>query len=115
MVTDIHYADIDPDAAPVGVTGRRFYRESKRKLREAVEVFNARGVDFAIELGDFKDDTHGREGTLRHLESIEAEFARFNGPRYHVAGNHDFDCLTPDEFFSNPKMTRTQEFLAKVL
>ena len=22
---------------------------------------------------------------------------------------------TPDEFFSNPKMTRTQEFLAKVL
>ena len=26
MVTDIHYADIDPDAAPVGVTGRRFYR-----------------------------------------------------------------------------------------
>ena len=100
MVTDIHYADIDPDAAPVGVTGRRFYRESKRKLREAVDVFNARGVDFAIELGDFKDDTRGREGTIRHLEAIEAEFARFNGPRYHVAGNHDFDCLTPQEFFT---------------
>ena len=100
MVTDIHYADIAPDAAPVGVTGRRFYRESRRKLREAVDVFNARGVDFAIELGDFKDDTRGREGTLRHLEAIETEFARFSGPRYHVAGNHDFDCLTPDEFFS---------------
>ena len=100
MVTDIHYADIDPDAAPVGVTGRRFYRESKRKLREAVDVFNARGVDFAIELGDFKDDTRGREGTIRHLEAIEAEFACFNGPRYHVAGNHDFDCLTPQEFFT---------------
>lgn len=100
MVTDIHYADIAPDAAPVGVTGRRFYRESRRKLREAVDVFNARGVDFAIELGDFKDDTRGREGTLAHLEAIEAEFARFQGPRYHVAGNHDFDCLTPDEFFS---------------
>jgi alkaline phosphatase len=100
MVTDIHYADIAPDAAPVGVTGRRFYRESRRKLREAVDVFNARGVDFAIELGDFKDDTRGRQGTLRHLEAIENEFARFKGPRYHVAGNHDFDCLTPDEFFS---------------
>lgn len=100
IVTDLHYADIDPDPAPVGVVGRRFYRESRRKLAEAVAVFNARQLDFAIELGDFKDDTHGREGTLRHLEAIEAEFARFRGPRYHVAGNHDFDCLEPDEFFS---------------
>lgn len=100
MVTDVHYADIDPDPAPVNVTGRRFYRESRRKLAEAVGVFNARGLDFAIELGDFKDDTRGRAGTLAHLEDIEAEFARFKGPRYHVAGNHDFDCLTAEEFFS---------------
>ena len=96
MVTDLHYADIDPDPAPVGVVGRRFYRESLRKLGEAVEVFNARKLDFAIELGDFKDNTNGREGTLAHLEAIEAGFAKFNGPRYHVAGNHDFDCLTPE-------------------
>ena len=100
MVTDLHYADIDPDPAPVDVVGRRFYRESLRKLGEAIEVFNARKLDFAIELGDFKDNTHGREGTLAHLEAIEAGFAKFNGPRYHVAGNHDFDCLTAEEFFS---------------
>ena len=100
MVTDLHFADIDPDPAPVGVVGRRFYRESRRKLGEAVDVFNARGLDFVIELGDFKDNTNGREGTLRHLEAIESELARFKGPRYHVAGNHDFDCLTPEEFFS---------------
>jgi glycerophosphoryl diester phosphodiesterase len=111
MVTDVHYADIDPDPAPVSVTGRRFYRESKRKLGEAVDFFNARGLDFAIELGDFKDDTRGRKETLEHLEAIEAEFARFKGPRYHVAGNHDFDCLTPEEFFSrvpnDGKVSRT--------
>lgn len=100
MVTDLHYADINPDPAPVDVVGRRFYRESLRKLGEAVEVFNARRLDFAIELGDFKDNTNGREGTLAHLEAIEAGFAKFNGPRYHVAGNHDFDCLTPEELFS---------------
>jgi alkaline phosphatase len=100
MVTDLHYADLDPDPAPVSVVGRRFYRESLRKLGEAVEVFNARRLDFAIELGDFKDDSHGREGTLAHLEAIEAGFAKFKGPRYHVAGNHDFDCLSPEEFFS---------------
>lgn len=100
MVTDLHYADLPPDPQPCGPVGRRYYRESLRKLREAVGVFNARKVDFAIELGDFKDNSGGREGTLRHLEAIEAEFAKFNGPRYHVAGNHDFDCLTKDEFLS---------------
>ena len=99
MVTDIHYADIDPDAKPLGVVGQRFYRESLRKLREAVEVFNTRGLDFAIELGDLKDNTRGREGTLAHLATIEDCFSRFKGPRYHVAGNHDFDCLTKEEFF----------------
>lgn len=100
MVTDVHYADLPPDPAPLGVIGRRYYRESLNKLAQAVDVFNARKLDFAIELGDFKDETNGREGTLRHLEAVEAGFARFNGPRYHVAGNHDFDCLTPEEFFS---------------
>ena len=100
MVTDLHFADIDPDPRPLGVVGRRFYRESRRKLAEAVETFNARKVDFAIELGDFKDFTRNREETLRHLVSIEATFAKFKGPRYHVAGNHDFDCLSPEDFFS---------------
>ena len=100
MVTDIHYADHDEDKAPVGVVGRRYYRESLRKMDEAVAVFNTRGLDFAIELGDFKDDSGGREPTLAHLDRIEASFARFNGPHYHVAGNHDFDCITADEFFS---------------
>ena len=66
MVADVHYADIDPDPAPCGVVGRRFYRE----------------------------------GTLACLDAIEASFAKFAGPRYHVAGNHDFDCLSSEEFFS---------------
>ena len=100
IVTDIHYADHDADKAPLGVVGRRYYRESLRKLDEAVAVFNTRGLDFVIELGDFKDDSGGRDPTLAHLDRIEASFARFNGPRYHVAGNHDFDCITADEFFS---------------
>jgi len=97
IVTDLHYASIPEDKAPVGVVGRRFYRESLRKLDEAVAVFNRRRLDFAVELGDFKDLTVGRAETLAHLEAIEASFARFNGPRYHVFGNHDFDCLTPED------------------
>ena len=100
MVTDLHFADLPPDRISCGVVGWRYYRESRRKLAEAVDVFNARGLDFAIELGDFKDMTDGPEETLRHLESIEDTFAKFDGPRYHVTGNHDLDCLSPEEFYA---------------
>jgi len=57
-----------------------------RKLEEAVDVFNARRPDFAIELGDLKDNSNGHDETIRRLEEIEAAFARFKGPRYHVSG-----------------------------
>jgi len=95
IVTDLHFASIPEDPAPLGVIGRRFYRESLRKLDEAVAVFNRRRLDFAIELGDFKDQTVGRAETLAHLDAIEKSFSKFVGPRYHVFGNHDFDSLTP--------------------
>ena len=100
MVTDIHFADHDPDPKPCGVVGRRYYRESKRKLDAAMAVFNRRDLDFVIELGDFKDLSATKESTLSHLREIEGSFAAFRGPRYHVLGNHDFDCLTPEEFFA---------------
>ena len=38
---------------------------------------------------------------LQYLKTVEAEFARFNGPRYHVAGNHDFDKISHADFVSN--------------
>lgn len=96
LVADPHYADIDP-----AVGGDiRHYRGSMAKLAEAVEAFNLSKVDFVVELGDLKDLTRGRDETLAALERIEAVFAKFDGPRYHVAGNHDFDCLSPEEFFS---------------
>ena len=96
MVTDVHFADLDPDPQPNGVIGQRFYRESKRKLDEAVAVFNERDLDFAIELGDFKDLSPDKMSTLVHLAAAENSFSAFKGPRYHVFGNHDFDCLTQD-------------------
>ena len=101
LVTDVHYAIRASDVRPHATAGLRCYCESLRKLREAVAVFNERGLDFAVELGDFKDDSGGREATLAHLDAIERAFAGFSGPRYHVCGNHDFDCLEPAEFFAH--------------
>ncbi len=102
MVTDIHYADRESDKVARGVSGKRYFRESLIKLDEAVRVFNEREVDFAIELGDFKDFTRKKKAkTLDYLKDVEGVFAKFDGPRYHVCGNHDFDGMTPAVFFAH--------------
>ena len=95
VVTDIHYADIDAN-------GARTYRESDAKLAECVQVMNAKGVDFLIELGDFKDQdrTPDESRTLGYLRKIEAVLAGFKGPRYHVIGNHDTDSLSKAQYLA---------------
>ena len=97
IVTDLHYADRKPLGR--GKTARH-YRESIKKLSVAVGAFNGVKLDFAIELGDIIDRTAGKDATLAALDRIEKEFAKFDGQRYHVPGNHDFGCLTEEEFYS---------------
>jgi len=48
IVSDSHYADVPP-------RGKRYYRESLRKMHECVGVMNREEVDFLVELGDLKD------------------------------------------------------------
>jgi alkaline phosphatase len=93
VITDLHYADRD------SVSGR-MYRESAGKLAEFVEAMNREKADFVIELGDYKDQDIQPDPakTLAYLRTIEAVFAGFRGPRYHVLGNHDEDSLTKPEF-----------------
>lgn len=83
--------------------GGRHYSDSLAKMRQAVDAFNAGGLDFAIELGDLKDMgvKPDRAEALGFLDAIEAEFARFAGPRYHVLGNHDMDCVSKQDFLSH--------------
>jgi alkaline phosphatase len=73
------------------------------KMQEAIREFNRSNLDFIIELGDMKDTTtdSAAEPTLRFLDAIEREFKRFDGPSYHVLGNHDMDCLTKEEFLAH--------------
>ena len=96
LVTDTHYADRENQ-------GTRFYRDALMKMDEAIEVFNQKRLDFVIHLGDFKDEDEQRDkkDTLHYLETIEARFKRFNGPRYHCVGNHDVDSITKNEFLSH--------------
>ena len=95
IVTDIHYAD-----RPTPASTTRFYRESIGKLSECIDFMNQQEVDFLIELGDFKDQgvEPREEETLVFLSTVEKEFRRFKGPRYHVLGNHDHDSISKQQF-----------------
>lgn len=94
VFTDAHYKE---GAASNGLA----FGGALARVRACVEVMNARHPDFMIELGDFKDTNAagvaGRAAALGFLEAIEAEYARFDGPRYHAIGNHDTDSLTKAE------------------
>lgn len=96
LVTDIHFAHRH-------VHGTRYYEQSITKLSEAIDVFNRRKLDFMIELGDLKDmgDTPERGQTLSFLDEIEAKFQTFDGPVYHVLGNHDMDSISKPEFLAH--------------
>lgn len=98
VVTDAHYSTR-------AKWRDRHFGDSLAKMRQAVEAFNAGGLDFAIELGDLKDmgPRPDRTEALGFLDAIESEFARFAGPRYHVLGNHDMDCISKEDFLAHTK------------
>lgn len=89
IVSDAHYAN-----APS--RGSRHYRLSLSKMTECVARLNALKVDFLVQLGDLKDERQPstEAGALEDLGTIKAVIDEFNGPRYHVLGNHDLDGLS---------------------
>ena len=97
MVADSHYADI-PDR---WCGDDRCYRESLAKMTAAVKAFGELKCDFVIELGDLKDQTKGPQETLAALDAVESRLAAFKGDVFHVCGNHDFDCIRPEEFYAH--------------
>jgi len=96
LITDLHYAK--QRNGPIQLGYSRHYSQSVKRLAECVDIMNARGVAFLAELGDLKDQCKTKAETLACLDEIEQTFAGFRGPRYHVIGNHENDCLTKEEF-----------------
>ena len=95
LVTDAHSAVKAP-------ANGRYYADSRAKMAQCVAALNPAGLDFLIELGDLKDElTPASEAsTLEFLRDIEAELAGFDGPRYHVLGNHDVDSISKQQFLA---------------
>jgi len=100
MVTDSHYADV------VG-TGTRKYSESLVKMRECVDFMNQRDPAFLVHLGDFVDGVGhpSVEEAVARVEALKIEATRFEGPRYHVLGNHCLDALSKGDFLNSIENT----------
>ena len=96
LVTDIHFAHRP-------VHGTRYYEQSLDKLTDALRHFNGQKLDFLIELGDLKDqgDQPERAQTLSFLDEVERKLQTFDGPLYHVLGNHDMDSISKPEFLAH--------------
>ena len=96
FITDCHFAELETKPGD-----NRMYRESLGKLKAFVDEMNAEKVDFVVEGGDFKDRGATPAKSLEFLDAMEAAFAQFKGPRYHVLGNHDHDNLSKEEFLAH--------------
>ena len=78
VFTDTHYSATKPDKAG------RSYMASKQKVKEAVEVFNARKVDMVISLGDIVDNEFDDYADIaQYLKKLKMRF-------HTIPGNHDF-------------------------
>lgn len=94
LLTDVHYADKPP-------VGTRHYRESLTKIREAVARFNQARAALAVEIGDFVDAADDVDAEIGYLETIDAEFAKFEGDRHYVLGNHCVWSLSKEQFLDH--------------
>ena len=76
----------DPQYADKPTAGKRYYRESLWKLKEAIVTFNNNNVHFVQNLGDIID--MGWES----YDSIIPVYQNLNPgiKNYHLLGNHDF-------------------------
>lgn len=77
LITDVQYADADPE-------GERHYRESVPKLKEAVGWLAKQDLPFTLHLGDLIDRKFSAFDTILPL------LAGLGHPARHLLGNHDY-------------------------
>jgi predicted phosphodiesterase len=102
IITDVHYADCD-------ARGSRHYRDSKLKMREAVDALAKRKPSFCVCLGDLIDGPakSNPEVETQNLATIKAEFDRLHVPHKFVLGNHCVAQLTKMQFLDGVKQPKS--------
>ncbi|PRQ17193.1 putative hydrolase [Rosa chinensis] len=89
VISDVQYADIPDGRSFLGVP--RYYRHSIFVLKRAVQKWNdQKKHEFVINFGDIVDGFCPKDQSLNAVMNVVEEFENFNGPVYHMIGNH---CL----------------------
>ncbi|GLU21519.1 hypothetical protein SLE2022_376530 [Rubroshorea leprosula] len=89
VISDVQHADIPDGRSFLGVP--RFYRHSLLVLQRAVQNWNnQKRPQFVINLGDIVDGYCPKDKSMSIVKKVVDEFGKFNGPVYHMIGNH---CL----------------------
>ena len=89
VITDVQYADIPDGHSFLGVP--RYYRHSILALQRAVRKWNQIGkLQFTLHFGDIVDGLCPKEESRTAVLNVIKGFDEFNGPVYHMLGNH---CL----------------------
>ncbi|PKA66170.1 Manganese-dependent ADP-ribose/CDP-alcohol diphosphatase [Apostasia shenzhenica] len=89
VITDVQYADIPDGRSFLGIP--RYYRHSIQVLQRAVDSWNDhKMLKFSMNFGDIVDGFCPRDKSLIAVQNVLVEFEKFNGPMYHMIGNH---CL----------------------
>lgn len=89
VISDVQYADIPDGRSFIGVP--RYYRHSLLVLQNAVQRWNNhQKLKFVMNFGDIVDGFCPKDQSLEAVKKVVNEFEKFNGPAYHMIGNH---CL----------------------
>ncbi|KAG9446556.1 hypothetical protein H6P81_012684 [Aristolochia fimbriata] len=89
VITDVQYANIPDGRSFLGVP--RYYRHSFQVLQRAVNNWNKHGkLKFCVNFGDIIDGFCPKSESRSAIERVITEFNNFEGPVYHMLGNH---CL----------------------
>ncbi|KAH7685638.1 Mn(2+)-dependent ADP-ribose/CDP-alcohol diphosphatase protein [Dioscorea alata] len=89
VISDVQYADIPDGHSFLGIP--RYYRHSLLVLQRAVDKWNNhKELKFSVNFGDIVDGFCPKEKSLETVQTVIKEFEKFNGPVYHMIGNH---CL----------------------
>lgn len=88
VISDVQYADIPDGSSFLGVP--RYYRHSVSVLQRAVKKWNQEKPKFVLNFGDIVDGFCPKDQSMIAVKKIVDEFDKFNGPVFHMIGNH---CL----------------------